>query len=62
MDFCHYETLEQCCEDLRASKAARILGIEIVDSAVAVQRCPFEGPTAFMLGNEVRQWLAKGRK
>lgn len=31
-----------------------IVGIEITDSAVAVNTQPFRGNTAFMLGNEVR--------
>jgi hypothetical protein len=31
----------------------KVLGIEIMDDARRVQDHPFEGPTAFMLGNEV---------
>lgn len=37
-----------------------IVGIEIVDAAKPVQSFPFRGPTAFMLGNEVR--AAGGRR
>jgi hypothetical protein len=31
----------------------RIIGVEITDDALPVHRHPFQGPTAFMLGNEV---------
>ena len=32
----------------------RIIGLEIVEGARPVHEHPFSGPTAFMLGNEVR--------
>lgn len=32
-----------------------IIGVEITETALAVNRQPFSGNTAFMLGNEVRQ-------
>lgn len=31
-----------------------IVGVEILEGALPVHRCPFAGSTAFMLGNEVR--------
>lgn len=47
----NFESLEAAKEDLH-QQGARICGIEIDDAAVPVQRHPFTGPTAFMLGNE----------
>lgn len=47
----NFDSLEAAKEELRR-RGARICGIEIDDSAVPVQRHPFTGPTAFMLGNE----------
>ena len=38
---------------LEVSAGCKIVGLEIVDGARAVQEHPFSGPTAFMLGNEV---------
>lgn len=35
-----------------AARGARLCGVEITDAAMPVQSHPFEGPTAFMLGNE----------
>jgi len=33
------------------------VGVEIMDGAEPVQAHPFTGPTAFMIGNEVRRCL-----
>ena len=35
----------------------RIVGLEIVEGARPVHEHPFCGPTAFMLGNEVRIYV-----
>lgn len=59
--FSHYDTLESCCEDLRVRRGARIIGIEIVESALPIQTYPFAGTTAFMLGNEVGREGVGGR-
>ncbi len=32
------------------------MGVEITEDAQTIQAHPFSGPTAFMLGNEVRTW------
>lgn len=32
----------------------RVMGVEITGDAQPIQAHPFNGPTAFMLGNEVR--------
>lgn len=49
----HFESLDVCCQELKSQHGvSEILGIEIDDSAVAVQSHPFIGHTAFMLGNE----------
>jgi tRNA G18 (ribose-2'-O)-methylase SpoU len=47
----HFFTLGQACEYLRTKQCA-ICGIEITDDALRVDRQPFEGSTAFMVGNE----------
>lgn len=41
----------QCITDCAGCE---IIGVEITESAVAVNAQPFSGNTAFMLGNEVR--------
>ena len=48
----HYPNIEDCCRRLRDEEGARVVGVEIVASAVPVHAFPFAGPTAFMLGNE----------
>jgi tRNA G18 (ribose-2'-O)-methylase SpoU len=52
VNFRHFDTLNDCCNTLRNSEGCSIIGIEIVDAAQAVQKHPFSGPTAFLLGNE----------
>lgn len=49
----HYATLEECVEHLRTQEGARIVGVEIDPDATPVHtHAAFQGPTAFMLGNE----------
>ncbi|WIA37467.1 hypothetical protein OEZ86_014383 [Tetradesmus obliquus] len=48
----HFKDVETCCSYLKDSAGCRILGVEIDASAQPVQRHPFSGNTAFMLGNE----------
>ena len=43
---------------LSTPAGCRIVGIEITDDARPIQEHPFTGPTAFMLGNEVRRSVA----
>ncbi|EFN54635.1 hypothetical protein CHLNCDRAFT_17312, partial [Chlorella variabilis] len=52
VDFCHYNTLDECCQDLKDNKGCTVVGVEIIDGAQPVHRFPFRGNTAFMLGNE----------
>lgn len=40
---------------LCSSAGCAIVGVEILEGAQPVHRCPFAGSTAFMLGNEVRR-------
>src|SRR6187401_3143363 len=47
----HFFTLGQACEYLR-TKECFICGVEIADDALRVDRQPFQGSTAFMVGNE----------
>lgn len=47
----HFFTLGQACAYLR-TKECSICGIEITDDALRVDRQPFTGSTAFMVGNE----------
>ena len=47
----HFFTLGQACEYLR-NKGCSICGVEITENAVRVDRQPFQGSTAFMVGNE----------
>lgn len=37
------------------SAGCRVVGVEIMDGAEPVQAHPFTGPTALMIGNEVRR-------
>ena len=49
-------TIEACRAWLHAH-GVRLLGIEIGEAGAAdVDTEPFQGPTALMLGNEVRGW------
>eukprot|EP00891_Asterochloris_glomerata_P002037 jgi/Astpho2/2037/e_gw1.00038.287.1_t len=48
----HFEKLEQCCQYLKEEQGCAILGVEITDDAKPVQSQPFQGNTAFMVGNE----------
>eukprot|EP01023_Acetabularia_acetabulum_P031137 TRINITY_DN29319_c0_g1_i1.p1 TRINITY_DN29319_c0_g1~~TRINITY_DN29319_c0_g1_i1.p1 ORF type:complete len:219 (+),score=22.93 TRINITY_DN29319_c0_g1_i1:120-776(+) len=50
--FMHFNTLEECTQHLKNDCKCRIIGIEITDEAQNVTSHPFEGNTAFMLGNE----------
>jgi tRNA G18 (ribose-2'-O)-methylase SpoU len=47
----HFFRLEDAAEDLRR-RGFRLCAVEILPSAEPVQSQPFEGPTAFLLGNE----------
>ncbi|KAF5839598.1 Alpha/beta knot methyltransferase [Dunaliella salina] len=49
--FRHFPTLEGCVQQLK-KEGCEIIGIEITDDAHPVHSHPFQGPTAFMLGNE----------
>jgi tRNA C32,U32 (ribose-2'-O)-methylase TrmJ len=48
----HFNTLEECCEELKTKHGCEIIGVEITDNAKAVHTHPWSGPVAFMLGNE----------
>jgi tRNA G18 (ribose-2'-O)-methylase SpoU len=48
----HFFTLGQACEYLRTMESV-ICGVEITDNALRVDGQPFEGSTAFMVGNEM---------
>ncbi|RMZ54510.1 hypothetical protein APUTEX25_002086, partial [Auxenochlorella protothecoides] len=61
VDFGWHASIEACCQELREEKGAQIVGVEIVPSALPVHSFPFRGPTAFMLGNEVRKLYVVGR-
>eukprot|EP00200_Dunaliella_tertiolecta_P009589 CAMPEP_0202389176 /NCGR_PEP_ID=MMETSP1127-20130417/81429_1 /ASSEMBLY_ACC=CAM_ASM_000462 /TAXON_ID=3047 /ORGANISM="Dunaliella tertiolecta, Strain CCMP1320" /LENGTH=235 /DNA_ID=CAMNT_0048990835 /DNA_START=68 /DNA_END=775 /DNA_ORIENTATION=+ len=52
VDFRHFPTLEECVQQLKNKEGCEIIGIEITDDAQPVHSHPFQGPTAFMLGNE----------
>lgn len=55
VDFEHFETLNEARRVLKEERnCTRVLGVEIVDGASAVETHPFTGNTAFILGNEVR--------
>lgn len=61
VDFGWHASIEACCQELREEKGAQIVGVEIMPSALPVHSFPFRGPTAFMLGNEVRKLYVVGR-
>lgn len=49
----HYASLEAAAADLKGPLGCRVVGVEIAEGAVAVQRFPWAaGPVALMLGNE----------
>lgn len=52
MPLAYFASLDECCTWLRSEKGCAIVGIEITGAAQAVNRHPFHGNTAFMLGNE----------
>jgi tRNA C32,U32 (ribose-2'-O)-methylase TrmJ len=51
VDVRSFDTLENCCQSLR-SLGCEIIGVEIIDGAIAVHKKQFTGNVAFMLGNE----------
>mmetsp|Transcript_33666 Transcript_33666/g.95249 ORF Transcript_33666/g.95249 Transcript_33666/m.95249 type:complete len:227 (-) Transcript_33666:964-1644(-) len=50
--FRHFPRLQDCRKWLKEEQGCRILGVEICEGAMPIQEHPFEGPTAFILGNE----------
>jgi len=51
--FSHYDTLVAARSGLRDEKGVtKILGVEIVAGAAPIETHPFDGPTAFLCGNE----------
>ena len=51
--FSHYDTLVAARDGLRNEKGVtKILGVEIVAGAAPIETHPFDGPTAFLCGNE----------
>eukprot|EP01024_Parvocaulis_polyphysoides_P020555 TRINITY_DN19625_c0_g2_i1.p1 TRINITY_DN19625_c0_g2~~TRINITY_DN19625_c0_g2_i1.p1 ORF type:complete len:256 (+),score=30.15 TRINITY_DN19625_c0_g2_i1:57-824(+) len=48
----HFDTLDDCVQYLKSDHKCRIIGIEITEDAVSISKHPFEGNSAFMLGNE----------
>lgn len=51
--FSHYDSLNEASEKLRRDKGVtKIIGVEITDSSVPIETHPFDGPTAFICGNE----------
>lgn len=52
VDISHFDTLAEAVNHLREVKECKIVGIEIVEGAVPIETHPFEGNTAFLLGNE----------
>ena len=51
--FSHYDSLVEARERLRRDKGVtKIVGVEITDGAVPIETHPFDGPTAFICGNE----------
>ena len=54
VDFLHYPSLHAAREGLTAPphRVRKIMGVEIMDDAVAIDERPFEGSTAFIMGNE----------
>jgi len=54
----HFHTLESARVYLK-ERGCTILGVEIMDSAQSIATSPYTGPTAFILGNEVRVSLVE---
>lgn len=55
VDFSYYPTLTEARRGLMEEKGVtKILGVEIVEGAVPIEDHPFDGNTAFIMGNEVR--------
>jgi tRNA G18 (ribose-2'-O)-methylase SpoU len=52
----HFHTLDNVRSYLK-EKGCTILGVEIMDGARSIAASPYSGPTAFILGNEVRASL-----
>jgi tRNA(Leu) C34 or U34 (ribose-2'-O)-methylase TrmL len=54
VDFLHFPSLHAAREGLKAPphRVKKIMGVEIMDDAVAIDDRPFEGSTAFIMGNE----------
>jgi len=53
MDFSYYPTLTDARKGLMQEKGVtKIIGVEIVEGAVPIEDHPFDGNTAFIMGNE----------
>lgn len=53
VDFSYYPNLQDARRGLIEEKGVtKILGVEIVDDAVPIESHPFDGNTAFIMGNE----------
>tara|TARA_B110000003_G_C16622182_1_gene523550 strand:- start:145 stop:846 length:702 start_codon:yes stop_codon:yes gene_type:complete len=58
VDFAYYPTLKDARQGLTAEKkVTKILGVEICEGAVPIESHPFDGDTAFIMGNEVSLFL-----
>lgn len=54
VDFTYYPTLGEAREGVKRDLGVtKILGVEIVEGAVPIEDHPFDGNTAFIMGNEV---------
>ena len=59
--FEHFESLSEARRKLKEERGCtRILGVEIVPEASAIESHPFTGNTAFVMGNEVRALASVG--
>ena len=52
VDISHFDTLVEATKHLKEVKGCKIIGIEITEGAIPIENHPFEGNTAFLLGNE----------
>ena len=53
VDFVHYPTLADARDALKRDLGVtKILGVEIIEGAEPIESHPFDGPTAFITGNE----------
>jgi len=50
--FSHFDKLADAVAYLHDVLGARLCGVEITPQSVAIQQRPFNGPTAFLMGNE----------